>query len=118
MPKMRRVEDLNLCGLSPTRFRGVRHKPLGQPSKHSFQLNNSLVYPGGIEPLTFGSANQCSIQLSYGYIVAIISKFRLFSQILPSRYCFLFFSLKAILKSPIWSVYLQSLETRLLKVIF
>ncbi len=28
----RRVEDLNLCGLSPTRFRGVRHKPLGQPS--------------------------------------------------------------------------------------
>ena len=23
---------MNLCGLSPTRFRGVRHKPLGQPS--------------------------------------------------------------------------------------
>ena len=35
---MRRVEDLNLCGLSPTRFRSERHKPLGQPSKNDVRL--------------------------------------------------------------------------------
>jgi hypothetical protein len=32
--RRRRVEDLNLCGLSPTRFRSERHEPLGQPSRN------------------------------------------------------------------------------------
>ena len=31
---------------------------------------NKMAYLAGIEPTTFGSANQCSIRLSYRYILA------------------------------------------------
>jgi hypothetical protein len=93
---MRRVEDLNPCGLSPTRFRGMRHKPLGQPSN---------VYPGGIEPLTFGSANQCSIQLSYGYKWANYIKIYSFFSKLSS------FSLLS--KGIIFTTFLVNLSTKL-----
>lgn len=52
--KLRRVEDLNLCGLSPTRFRGVRHEPLGQPS-------GVLGAPTENRTRINGSANRYSI---------------------------------------------------------
>ena len=52
--RLRRVEDLNLCGLSPTRFRSERHKPLGQPSK--------LCAPTENRTQINGSANRYSIR--------------------------------------------------------
>ena len=34
---------MNLCGLSPTRFRGVRHEPLGQPSSPLLYLTWYII---------------------------------------------------------------------------
>lgn len=55
--------------------RGIRTPGKPEPTTdfESVRFNHSrifpiVVYPRGLEPPTFGSANQCSIQLSYRYI--------------------------------------------------